>query len=98
MLKLISRVFEYLKVIGIRGLLLLFLSYLTKKTYIFKFKYNNLNVSLRVPSSDVWVYKQIFLDMEYFFTTVKEPKIILDAGANIGLASISLNKKTIILL
>jgi FkbM family methyltransferase len=43
---------------------------------------------LRVPSSDVDAYEQIFINQEYDFALEKEPKVIVDAGANIGLASI----------
>ncbi len=44
--------------------------------------------SLRVPSSDARAYKQIFLQQEYDFSVATEPRVIIDAGANIGLASI----------
>jgi FkbM family methyltransferase len=43
---------------------------------------------LRVPSSDVGVYSQVFLKHEYKFEVNKTPSFIVDAGANIGLASI----------
>jgi FkbM family methyltransferase len=43
---------------------------------------------LRLPSSDVPTYKQVFIDREYDFSVVKNPSTIIDAGANIGLASI----------
>lgn len=43
---------------------------------------------LRVPSSDVHVYEQIFVAQEYRFDVRASPATILDAGANIGLASI----------
>lgn len=43
---------------------------------------------LRIPSSDVNVFRQIFIDKEYEFNTRSLPATILDAGANIGLSSI----------
>jgi len=43
---------------------------------------------LRIPSSDVPTYQQVFLQREYEFETSEEPKVIVDAGANIGLATI----------
>lgn len=43
---------------------------------------------LRVPSTDVPVFKQIFVERHYDFRVAKPPEIIVDAGANIGLASI----------
>nr|VFJ63656.1 MAG: methyltransferase, FkbM family [Candidatus Kentron sp. FW]VFJ66391.1 MAG: methyltransferase, FkbM family [Candidatus Kentron sp. FW] len=41
-----------------------------------------------MDASDVQVYSQIFLQHEYRFTTIEPPKVILDAGANIGLSAI----------
>lgn len=43
---------------------------------------------LRVPSSDVGAFKQIFIQQEYDFEVSRTPRTIIDAGANIGLASI----------
>lgn len=43
---------------------------------------------LRVPSSDVPTYRQVFVDGEYDFLVAAQPQVIVDAGANIGLASI----------
>lgn len=46
------------------------------------------NIKLRSNSSDIEVFEQIFINEEYKFATDNEPQIIIDAGANIGLASI----------
>lgn len=43
---------------------------------------------VRIPTSDIDTYNQVFLWDEYAFNVSKEPKVIVDAGANIGLASI----------
>ena len=43
---------------------------------------------LRIPSTDVPTYKQVFVNQEYDFLVQTPPKTIVDAGANIGLASI----------
>jgi FkbM family methyltransferase len=43
---------------------------------------------LRVPSTDVPTYEQVFLNNEYDFRAIERPRVIVDAGANIGLASI----------
>ena len=45
---------------------------------------------LRLPSSDAWTLEQIFVQKEYRFDFARHPLAILDAGANIGLASIVL--------
>jgi FkbM family methyltransferase len=44
---------------------------------------------LRVPTSDVATCWQIFVHKEYDFLVAEQPQVIVDAGANIGLASIS---------
>jgi FkbM family methyltransferase len=43
---------------------------------------------LRKGTADIGTYMQIFLNKEYEFTVMHHPKVIIDAGANIGLASI----------
>ncbi|MBB1162648.1 FkbM family methyltransferase [Aquariibacter albus] len=43
---------------------------------------------LRLPSSDLDAYRQVFVDHEYAFKVEREPRVIVDAGANIGLASL----------
>jgi len=45
-------------------------------------------VHLRLKSSDVGVYKQIFFDHEYALALRKDPAVIVDAGANVGFASV----------
>lgn len=45
-------------------------------------------VSLRLNSSDMPTYKQVFQDEEYKFDFRKKPNVIVDAGANVGLSSI----------
>lgn len=90
MINFLNRVYEYFKIVKIRGVFNLFLARLSQKNRMFELqmKESKESIHLRMPSSDIWVYKQIFIDTEYKFTVVKQPKIIIDAGANIGLASI----------
>jgi len=45
-------------------------------------------LQLRVFTSDILTYIQIFVLKEYDFAVNKMPNVIVDAGANIGLASI----------
>jgi len=45
-------------------------------------------VHLRLKTSDVGVYKQIFFDDEYALAVRKPPAVIIDAGANIGFAAV----------
>lgn len=43
---------------------------------------------LRIGSADVLTYRQVFVDEEYAFEPTHTPRSIIDAGANIGLASL----------
>lgn len=45
-------------------------------------------IILRPGTSDIGVFEQIFINEEYHFSNDTEPDVIIDAGANIGLASI----------
>lgn len=45
-------------------------------------------IILRSNTSDIDVFEHIFINEEYKFATNTEPKVIIDAGANIGLTSI----------
>ncbi|MCF8342706.1 MAG: FkbM family methyltransferase [Chitinophagaceae bacterium] len=50
-------------------------------------------IALRRGSSDFSTFYQIFLDKEYETELIKDPKVIIDAGANIGLFSILMKSK-----
>ena len=43
---------------------------------------------LRDLTSDIATFDQVFIDQEYDFVMKKAPRVIVDAGANIGLSSI----------
>lgn len=45
-------------------------------------------ILVRKWTSDVFIYKKIIIQKEYEFETQEPPKVIIDAGANIGMASI----------
>jgi FkbM family methyltransferase len=45
-------------------------------------------VFLRLKTTDIELYGKIFADREYRFEAIRKPKVIVDAGANIGLASV----------
>lgn len=45
---------------------------------------------LRLRTSDISTFKQVFLDQEYALDLSRQPENIIDAGANIGLTSIYL--------
>lgn len=45
-------------------------------------------VHLRLRTADVWLCRQILVDAQYDSKLATSPRVIVDAGANIGLASI----------
>lgn len=45
-------------------------------------------LTLRPDTSDLDVFQQVFIEDEYDFVIDEDPDVIVDAGANIGLASI----------
>lgn len=80
----------YLSALGIRTELLSLIHHITGSETIIKIKEPNFKIPfyLRVPSSDILTYRQIFIAKEYDFDVTEQPNVIVDAGANIGLASI----------
>ncbi len=80
----------YYRTLGFKGLVKAGTSFLLKrKSYItVSQKDVQFPINLRMLTSDVPTYKQIYLDGEYAFNADKYPEVILDVGANIGLASI----------
>jgi FkbM family methyltransferase len=45
-------------------------------------------VTLRLGTSDLATYEKIFTEHEYLFEPATPPRVIIDAGANIGLAAL----------
>jgi FkbM family methyltransferase len=81
---------RFTRLFGLKGLFSNILGKISGRPRKFSFRRNGVinPISMRTPSSDTNVFAQIFLQAEYQFEVKAEPKIIIDAGANIGLASI----------
>lgn len=88
---MISQIMFYLRNIGLKGLLYAIKGKVMPSEEVY-FRLNRQDCKhpfrLRIPSSDPSTYKQIFINQEYDFLVENQPKVIIDAGANIGLASI----------
>ncbi len=82
--------YRYYREFGLAGLVAGVKTKVTRKTITFSFKHRDCKYPLwlRTFSSDLGVYRQIFKRQEYKFQTNKTPEIIIDAGANIGYASV----------
>ncbi len=80
----------YYSIIGFGGLFSAIKAKLTGSTVIFEHHRNDCKhpINLRIPSSDISTFKQVYIDKEYNFQVEESPTVIIDAGANIGLASI----------
>lgn len=80
----------YLRVAGFRGLVSIIRSKITGTRTELEITSKEIKfpVYLRTLSSDISTYVQVFINQEYDFDVKKLPKNIIDAGANIGLASI----------
>jgi len=81
---------EYRRIFGARGW---WLALRTKLTHDEKLEQAPIDaaarhsVSIRLNSSDLATFTKVFLNREYEIPLAKEPKVIIDAGANVGYAS-----------
>ena len=87
---MLRKIRMYLKVAGLPGILAAAKAGATRSVVKVTLERRDLKhpIQLRIPSSDVPTYRQVFIDGEYAFHAQKTPEVIVDAGANIGLASV----------
>ncbi len=80
----------YFRKVGFRGLVLAIKGKITKSQSILQIDRPAIKFPffLRVPGSDIQTFTQVFFGQDYDFPVERTPKVIVDAGANIGLASI----------
>jgi FkbM family methyltransferase len=90
-----SNIKLYFKTLGVRSILYAIIGKATNSTLQLNVKRQDIMfpVNLRIPSSDVSTYEKVLIKQEYNFVAEKPPKTIIDAGANIGLASIYFTNK-----
>lgn len=90
MMRRIRRLASYRRILGFRGLALALFGHIVGRTFLLKMRppLARSPCFVRCPSSDGAVYQQIFLNREYDFEVRFPPRVIIDAGANIGLASV----------
>ena len=74
----------------IGGIRVLFTIFFNTKNKIVSFRIPELShpIYIRAKSSDEYAFRQIFLAKEYEFEYKDNPKTIIDAGSNIGLAAV----------
>lgn len=66
------------------------ISKILKKNWNYQVKVKDIKtpIIMRSLSTDKWVFKQVFVNNEYSFRIKEQPSVIIDAGANTGMASI----------
>lgn len=84
-----NKLLKWYKPIGFIGFVKLLLHFGIMKKGVFSLKPKILlnKIKLRANGSDVLTFNQIILEEHYNLNTNLNPKFIIDAGANIGLAS-----------
>jgi FkbM family methyltransferase len=77
-------------ILGFQGFLKAAMVHFTRSPVVLDAKIDGFAapVHVRVPSTDLRVYEQVMLRKEYDLPAQREPSFIVDAGANIGLASV----------
>jgi len=85
-----ARMLNYYRVFGFGGFAAAMKGKLTGKTQIFAFRRPGIRhpLYLRLPSTDLSIYEQIFIREEYKIDVSSAPKTMVDAGANIGFAAV----------
>lgn len=86
---------HYYLALGVKGVVLFYLSKLTGWKFIISVKVAGLAhpVRLRIGTTDISTYMQVLVERQYEFDIPIIPRFAIDAGANIGLASIYLSNR-----
>ena len=85
-----GKLFQFTNTFGFINGIKLYLNRKYKKTTVVKFPFLKYPVFLRGQhsKSDVHMFEQIFRTWDYDINVPVDPKIIIDLGANVGLASV----------
>lgn len=86
----LTRAAIYARTVGARGIAGAALGGLAGHPRLLEMRHRDMRHPfwVRVPSTDVPTLDQIVVRREYAFDVGREPRVIVDAGANVGLASI----------
>ena len=91
-IRYLGRLQQYLTMVGLLGLLQIIITKAKNSTTLLRVDRSDCqhHFTLRYPSTDIRTFEQIFMYGAYDFLVETQPNVIVDAGANIGLASIYL--------
>lgn len=87
-MRIVERIGDCYRLFGIGGVLATVAHRAVGRPRFIRVKHHGKDVYLRLSTSDQCVYQEVVLDEDYEFDLGWTPKIIVDAGANIGLSSI----------
>ena len=91
-LKKFKRFLRYLylcsRVLGLKGLWYAIKEKFANTVFYYNLDKYGCNFTVRIPSEEVDIIQQIFIDGAYDFLTETEPEVVVDAGANTGLSAI----------
>ncbi|UCG14639.1 MAG: FkbM family methyltransferase [Deltaproteobacteria bacterium] len=95
MSRLFRDVRDYCRIFGFRGIYFVLEAKLLTTSKEVEAKVPSIRdpLTLRLKTSDIGTYLQVFINQDYDFTIAETPRMILDAGANIGLTSIYFTHK-----
>lgn len=85
-----KKIRHYYSVLGVLGVAAFLFAKLFGKRFLFRKRLPGIKhpVFLRVASSDASVLKQVLFERHYDLPRSLDPKVIVDAGANIGLSAV----------
>jgi FkbM family methyltransferase len=81
---------HYHSALGLKGVALFLLSKVTGKKFVVDVNVPGIAhpVKLRIGTTDISTYKQVLVERQYEFDRPTHPEFIIDAGANVGLATV----------
>jgi len=87
-MRIVERVKDTCRLFGMRGVIAAVTHHAIRFPRYIRVKYHGNDVYMRFGTSDQCVYEEVLFDKCYEFDPGLTPKIIVDAGANIGCSSI----------
>jgi len=93
MIRNINLINRLIRLFGLKHGILLFFKLKLKNTDRIQLPGIAHPFTLRKGTSDIPTFKQVYIEQEYNINFIQNPKVIIDAGANIGLFSILIKNK-----
>ena len=93
-MSIIDRIWQiipfYYSELGVKGVILFLFSKCTGRKPIVRIRVRGIShpVSIRIGTTDLATFKQVLVERHYEFDKPESARFIIDAGANIGLASV----------